>query len=229
MPSFYPDPAFGWTFYAVLLGFLVVATYTDIGRLTIPKKLTLAMLAVGLVFSVVRGAWMGSLLADGDGGGKVWLFANTPMLGALDGLLCSLAGFATGFGIFLLLWFMGVMGGGDVKLMAALGAWVGPMQMLWLLCGAAVFYVLLGVVSMLRKLFRRGVQKTVYGVKSGAARDNLKKTPAGARRRDQLLAFSLPVALATGLLVPFLVARDDPRVRAAMHKTPPSEQASAQP
>ncbi len=59
MPSFYPDLAFGWTFYGVLLGFLVVAAYLDLGRLVIPKKLTLAMLGVGVVFSLTRGIWMG--------------------------------------------------------------------------------------------------------------------------------------------------------------------------
>src|ERR1700722_15847864 len=97
MSRFYPDPVFGWTFYAVLLGFLAVATYTDMGQLKIPKKLTLAMLAVGVVMNLVRGVWMGSVLEHAGSDETVWLFANTPAMGALDGLLCALAGFAASF------------------------------------------------------------------------------------------------------------------------------------
>src|SRR5690349_4351508 len=123
-PWFYPDPVFGWTFYAVLVGFLAVATYIDVGTLRIPKTLTLPMLVVGLVFSVVRGAWMGSILEGSDR--VVWVFARSPALGALAGLLCALAGFVVGFVLFFVLWRMGIMKGGDVKLVAALGAWVGP-------------------------------------------------------------------------------------------------------
>jgi len=227
MPPFYPDPVFGWTFYAVLLGFLIIATYTDIGSLKIPKKLTLSMLAVGIVVSLVRGVWMGAILSGSGSDEKVWLFASSPALGALDGLLCALSGFAAGFGVFWVLWLLGVMGGGDLKLMAALGAWVGPRQMMGLLFGSVVVYLLLGTVRLLQKLFRRGVQKTAFNVQQGAKTSNLKKTPAGARRKDQLLAYSLPVAIATGLILPFFVLYD--QRHPVPPKDPPSEHASAQP
>src|SRR5690242_19088992 len=123
-PSFYPDPVFGWTFYVVLLGFLVVAAYLALGRLVIPKTLTLAMLAAGVVFSVVRGMWMGSVHAEGDE--KLWGFVDSPLTGDAYGLLFALAGFAVGFAVFCGLWLLNMAGGGDVKLIAALGAWVGP-------------------------------------------------------------------------------------------------------
>ena len=103
-PYFYPDPVFGWTFYAVLLGFLAVATYTDVGTLKIPKWITLPMLGAGLLFSMVRGAWMGSLFEASDSPGHAWLFARSPGLGALDGLLCALAGFLVAFVLFLILY-----------------------------------------------------------------------------------------------------------------------------
>jgi Flp pilus assembly protein protease CpaA len=219
---------FGWAFYAVLLGFLGVATYTDIGRLKIPNKLTVTMLAVGLVVSLVRGAWLGSVLEQAGSDQTVWLFANTPVLGALDGLLCALAGFAASFVVFMLLWLLGVLGGGDVKLMAALGAWVGfTIQMVFLVLGSMIALILLGVVLMVRKLFRRGVQKTVFNVKQGAQAGNLRKTRAGMKRRDQVLALSLPVAIATGLLLPFFIQHNSLH-RPVPQKTPPSEQASVQ-
>jgi prepilin peptidase CpaA len=60
--------------------------------------------------------------------------------GGRDSLLWSLAG--TGVGLFSLLplYAIGGMGAGDVKLMAGLGAWMGP----WLTLGAFVTTVLVG-------------------------------------------------------------------------------------
>jgi prepilin peptidase CpaA len=223
-PWFCPDPVFGWTFYAVLLGFLAVATYTDVGTLIIPKKLTLPMLAVGLVFSLVRGAWMGSML-EGAGPGVVWHFARSPVLGAVDSLLCSLEGFAAGFALFFVLWQLGVMRGGDVKLVAALGVWLGPVLVLLVILGSVPLMLVLGTVLIVRKMFRRGVQKTVFGVKDRAHRDNLKKTRGGQKRLEVLLAYSLPVAVSAGLLLAYVVVHDQnhpfpPKA------DPPSEQAS---
>ena len=226
LPSFYPDPAFGWIFYAVLVGFLAVAAYLDLGWLKIPKKVTLPMLGAGLVVSVVRGAWMGSVLSGSDDQ-VVFAFANSPVLGALDRLLCSVAGFAVGFGVFSLLWILGKGGGGDVKLMAALGAWVGPKWMLYLIFGSMLVFVVLAVVRLFQKLLRRGVQKTVFSVKEGAARDNAKKTPVGARRRSDVIGYSLPAAVATALLLPCFFWSDLGLPKPV--KVTPAVQASTQP
>lgn len=42
------------------------------------------------------------------------------------GLVLGLQGMLVGFGMLVLLWAMKGMGAGDVKLMAAMGAWLGP-------------------------------------------------------------------------------------------------------
>ena len=47
-------------------------------------------------------------------------------LGGLQGMIFSLAGLGAGLGLFLILYFAGGIGAGDVKLMAAVGAIVGP-------------------------------------------------------------------------------------------------------
>jgi prepilin peptidase CpaA len=47
-------------------------------------------------------------------------------LGGFPGALFSLAGLGTGLGLFLLIYCFGSIGAGDVKLMAALGALIGP-------------------------------------------------------------------------------------------------------
>jgi prepilin peptidase CpaA len=219
MPPFYPNPVFGWTFYAVLVGFLVVAAYLDVGRLVIPKKVTLAMLAAGVVFSLVRGVWLGSAHTAGDP--KVWEFVDSPLTGAGYGLLFPLAGFAVGFAVFCGLWLLGVVGGGDVKLMAALGAWVGPQWIIVLILGSVVVFLVLATVRWVQKFFRRGVQKAVFGFKQNVHGTGLKKTKAGMQRRDKLIAYSLPVAIATVVLLPLLTPKDlglpAPKPAAAAH------------
>jgi prepilin peptidase CpaA len=46
------------------------------------------------------------------------------------GPLLALAGFAVGFSLLLLPWLLGGGGMGDVKMLAALGAWLGPLGIL---------------------------------------------------------------------------------------------------
>ena len=83
-----------------VVAFTVTATVTDLRTRKIPNWLTVSSAIVGLVFHICTKQ--------------------------LDGLLFSLGGFATGFGILLVLWLIGGGGGGDVKLMGAIGAWLGP-------------------------------------------------------------------------------------------------------
>ncbi len=47
-------------------------------------------------------------------------------LGGFEGLVFSLLGLSVGLGLFLLLYISGSIGAGDVKLMAAVGAMIGP-------------------------------------------------------------------------------------------------------
>ncbi len=51
--------------------------------------------------------------------------------GGFSGLGMSLAGWLVGVVFFLPFFALGGMGGGDVKLLAALGAWLGPSAIVW--------------------------------------------------------------------------------------------------
>lgn len=88
-----------WPTVAVLF----TATWTDLRSRRIPNWLSLPFLAMGVVVSSYLHGWRG--------------------------LEQSLAGFAVGGVIFFVLAVMGGMGMGDVKLCAAVGAWIGPSQM----------------------------------------------------------------------------------------------------
>ncbi len=79
-----------------------------------------------------------------------WLTVSSAVLGltyhlvssGTSGLLLSLGGFGTGFGILLILWLIGGGGGGDVKLMGAIGTWLGAFPTLLVFIGSAVFAVI---------------------------------------------------------------------------------------
>ena len=82
----------------VLLAALIT-TVTDLWKFKIYNVLTVPLLISGLVYHCI--------------------------VGGLPGLGASLLGAVFGFGMFLFFYVMGGMGAGDVKLMAAIGAWLG--------------------------------------------------------------------------------------------------------
>jgi prepilin peptidase CpaA len=84
---------------------LAVSTFTDLRSRRIPNWLSLPFLAAGLVVSFAPKSWHGI------------------------GIVPSLEGMGLGLLLFGFLAFMGGMGMGDVKLCAAIGAWIGPRQL----------------------------------------------------------------------------------------------------
>lgn len=88
----------------VLILLLVLAAFIDLRTWRIPNWLT----AVGM-------AW-----------GLGWNMASAPSV--TTGVLASLAGLGLGLALFLPMWLIRVMGAGDVKLMAMVGAFLGPVE-----------------------------------------------------------------------------------------------------
>jgi prepilin peptidase CpaA len=209
----FPDTAFAWTFYVLLVSFLTAAAYTDLRWITIPKQLTLTALGLGIIFNIVRGAWMGANEMDG----LVLAGPNGLVLGGLDGLLFSLAGFGAGFGMFLLMWILGTCGGGDVKLFAALSAWVGPLYSVIILAGTIVLVFAISIARLAWGIATHGWKPTMKGFSSKAAAraakyKNKKPGKQGSgdvsTPRHRLTTYSLPVALSTALLLLWLFRFD---------------------
>jgi prepilin peptidase CpaA len=80
-------------------------------------------------------------------------------LSGWSGLAFALAGWALGLAVFLPVYALGGMGAGDVKLLAAFGAWLGPMGVLW----TALYGAIAGGVLALVVSIASGYTKTAFG------------------------------------------------------------------
>jgi prepilin peptidase CpaA len=143
-----------------MLVVLAVATFTDLRSRRIPNWLALPFLAAGVVIS----PWRQEL--GGMSQGFSW-----HGLGPFrwQGLGQSLAGLGVGLLIFGVGFWMGGMGGGDVKLAAAIGAWVGPVQVFWAvffasLAGGGMAFCWLAWSGCIQRLFL-GAGALVFGSK----------------------------------------------------------------
>ena len=84
-------------------------------------------------------------------GAAVVAFAVNGALGGWSGLLLAVAGWTAGVVLFFPVFALGGMGAGDVKLLAATGAWLGPWGVLWTaLYGAVAGGVMALAVSLAR-------------------------------------------------------------------------------
>ena len=108
-----------WLAWWPTLIVLAVATFTDLRSRRIPNWLVLPYLLSGIVISPWRHDWDGIGRGFWNGNSFSW-----------HGLGQSCAGLGLGFLIYGFLFWLGGMGAGDVKLCAAIGAWIGPMQLL---------------------------------------------------------------------------------------------------
>jgi prepilin peptidase CpaA len=156
---------------------LAIATFTDLRSRRIPNWLVLPFLVAGICISGWTSGW--------------------------HGIGQSLCGFGLGALLFGILFLMGGMGMGDVKLCAAIGAWVGPSQLLT----AMVLTGMVGGVMALcwaisggfvGELFK-GSGEIIFGMKERGLR------PHSELVLDNPMARKMPYApaIAIGTLISF--------------------------
>ncbi len=169
------DPISIWCAAGILV-FVAIAIYTDLKSRRIPNEITVTSLVIALIVQTV--------------------------IGGPAGLLTALGGFAVGFGILFLLWLTGGGGGGDVKLMGAAGAWVGPMPILMIFIGSALFAIGCTMALMVRQQFSSPAQAI-------AANSSDDSTSTGQKNvLKQSVPYAVPMGMATICVVGFLLLID---------------------
>lgn len=171
----------GYDFVAVVAIFTLVAGVLDLRTRKVPNWLTVPVALVGLAYN--------SLAPGGSG------------------LLLALAGLAIGFSLLILPWILGGGGMGDVKLLAALGAWLGPLLVLVAFGLASVLAAAGAIAIVTASMLTAGFSKTRQ--RYVAAGNTAVATTAGAppRRVRRVLPFAVPVAIGTWLVLGWLVLR----------------------
>ena len=171
-----------WLFVGVVAVFLLTAAALDLRTRRLPNWLTVPMCIAGLIFHTVTAGWLG--------------------------LGTAMGGFATGFSILLVLWLVGGGGGGDVKLMGALGAWLGPLLTLIVFLGSSVVAIGGMMVLFLISLMQNGYiqargrylvpRKAAASAGAAVAGD---QAMAARRSRSRAMPYAVPVAISSAFVL----------------------------
>lgn len=170
-----------WMAFAPLIVMLLIAAAIDLRSRRIPNGLTLTVIGTGLVQAALP--WTGITI------------------------LQSFAGLCVGFALMFALFALGALGGGDVKLMAGVGAWVGAWPVVLVFAGASIVGMLIVVAQCAAKgrlivlmrntwlLVLQLLHIRVLGVQSVA------ESGGSCRSVDKPLPYAVAVLVATALVL----------------------------
>lgn len=154
-----------------------IATVTDLRSRRIPNWLVLPFMAGGFAVS----AWT---------------------QGAV-GLLHSLEGFALGAVLYGVLYLLGGMGMGDLKLCAAIGAWIGPHQLLLALVFTSIVGGIIAVILAISRGFFGELLSGTGDLLVGFGRRGLKPHPELVLSNPSTRKMPYAPAIAIGTLLSF--------------------------
>jgi prepilin peptidase CpaA len=166
---------------APLFALLIWAAIEDVRARRIRNWLTFSLILTGILQSFI-----------GRGG----ISPGAAGLGAL-----------VGFALPLALFVLGAVGGGDVKLMAGVGAWLGPTAVFEVFCATALIgmVIVLAQAAMqgrLRVLSRNTAVLAINLIHvSDVGLEHTTATGKSCRSVDKPLPYAVPVLLAVTLLV----------------------------
>lgn len=148
---------------------VAIAVYTDVRQGKIFNGLTLPCAIAGIIINAAYGG--------------------------LEGVFDSLLGMAVGFGMFLFSALFGrILGGGDVKLLMAIGAIQGPQFLFWTIIYMAIIGGALAIgISLWRKDLLASLRRLFGGLSMrlfAGTRVDIAETKAVAR-----LPYAIPIAL----------------------------------
>lgn len=162
------------TVFNISVGALLgLACFSDLRRRRIPNGLTLSAAVAALLFHFLTGGWS----AAG------W----------------SLLGLGVGTALFFPLFALRGMGAGDVKLLAAVGAWLGPGQVATAALATSVAGGVIAIAVALSHGYLRTALTNLYLLLVHWRVAGVKPLPAVTldRARGPRLAYALPIAIGT--------------------------------
>lgn len=161
---------------ASVVVFTLACMVIDVRSRRIPNWLTVPSFALGVIVHTASGGW--------------------------SGLQTSLAGFATGFIILFVLWLCGGGGGGDVKMLGALGAWLGATMVVFAFLASAVVTVFIVLGTILSEAFFRGKTRKASPAGGSARRgDGSRNSLKSASRPGHVVPYAVPLAIGTWVVL----------------------------
>ena len=159
--------------YLFVGALLAIACVSDLRTRRIPNVLTLSAASGAVLFHLITGGWA----AAG------W----------------SLGGFALGAALFFPVFALRGMGAGDVKLLAAVGAWIGPGQVAFAALATSIAGGIIAVVVALSFGYLRNAFRNVFLLLTHWRVAGVRPLPSltleGAK--GPRLAYSFPIAIGT--------------------------------
>lgn len=115
--------------YVAFLWIMLLLVEIDKRYMLLPDILTLPLLILGFLYAAQNGVWLDTINPE--------LISNP-----LNSALGAIAGYVmpTVASMFLVLRYPDAFGGGDIKLLAAIGAWVGLEPISYILLGSCVIF-----------------------------------------------------------------------------------------
>jgi len=168
-----------------MFALLIFAAAQDLRTRRIRNWLTLCLVVTGVAHSLMSARGFAPSVTFGD----------------------SILGTLAGFGLPLILFVMGALGGGDVKLLAGVGAWLGVTCVIEVFLAAAV----VGMIIVLVQCAAKGRLKVLFGNTFVLVMNVLhigelglrqvSETGKACRSIDRPLPYAVPVLLAVLLMV----------------------------
>ena len=166
-----------WSFVLTVTG---VAAFVDFRTQKIPNWLTVTGLFAGITLHALMGGWAGANLA--------------------------LEGASLGLALVLPLVLLRALGAGDWKVMGAVGAFVGPVLLLFVLFGS---FCVAGLMAMVRMTWSGRVKETFRNVivlVRGFISFGLRRNAQVSLDNPQLMKLPFGVAVAVSTMICFLAA-----------------------
>lgn len=152
---------------AVFTLLLVFAVIGDVRTRRIPNRLVAGMTVIGILYSAVSG-------------GVVW------------GTLKGIEGFCAGIAFWLAFYVLGWLGAGDVKLVGAAGAWLGPIEVIE---GSLIAALLGAILALLWLLRSRGIRNAVETLGVATTLPSILTESPSSTDRIRSLPYSVPIAV----------------------------------